>query len=192
MPTHVVYCIELPHSNQRNCVVELPNGSGTPGIIAASIEEEIFKEFKNTDNKYKNKIRSRVANLRDKKNPHLREMVLVGSVSAEKLCRMTPEVSGIMVQLGNIILLVRIVVILRSYSHIGWIGWIFNFRTRNLSCSAEAEIIMHQFPSEFLMVSKWTQQPSVWHCTFPFPQSWLYFDVQIHYITPFYRFYPIL
>lgn len=58
------------------------------------IEEEIYKEFNNTDNKYKNKVRSRVANLRDKKNPALRENVLLGSISAEKLAKMSPEVCG--------------------------------------------------------------------------------------------------
>lgn len=32
--------------------------------IAAAIEDCIFKEFKNTEMKYKNKIRSRVSNLK--------------------------------------------------------------------------------------------------------------------------------
>lgn len=71
---------------------DLLEGSGTPDIIAYMIEEEIYKEFKNTDSKYKNKVRSRVANLRDKKNPALRENVLLGSISAERLVKMTPEV----------------------------------------------------------------------------------------------------
>lgn len=75
--------------------VDLPEGSGTPAIIAASIEEEIYKEFKKTDSRYKNKVRSRVSNLRDKKNPALRENVLVGSISAERLNKMTPEVFNI-------------------------------------------------------------------------------------------------
>ncbi|KAF6020739.1 TCEA1 [Bugula neritina] len=70
---------------------DLPDGSGSPEILAASIEEEIYKEFKNTDNKYKNKVRSRVANLRDKKNPALRENVLLCSISPERLVKMTPE-----------------------------------------------------------------------------------------------------
>ncbi|XP_067927956.1 transcription elongation factor S-II-like [Watersipora subatra] len=69
----------------------LPEGSGTPAIIAVSIEEEIYKEFKSTDSKYKNKVRSRVSNLRDKNNPHLRINVLLGSITPEKLVKMTPE-----------------------------------------------------------------------------------------------------
>ena len=78
-----IYCLTIS---------DLPEGSGTPAVLAAQIEEEIYKEFKNTDNKYKNKIRSRVSNLRDKKNPALRENVLVGSISADRLVKMSPEV----------------------------------------------------------------------------------------------------
>jgi transcription elongation factor S-II len=52
---------------------------------AASIEDCIFNEFKNTEIKYKNKVRSRVANLKDSKNPRLRESVLMGVISAERL-----------------------------------------------------------------------------------------------------------
>lgn len=73
-------------------LLDVPEGSGTPEIIAGCIEEEIHTEFKNTDTKYKNKIRSRVANLRDKKNPALRENVLLGSITPQRLVKMTPEV----------------------------------------------------------------------------------------------------
>lgn len=40
-----------------------------PENLAAKIEDCIFKEFKETNMKYKNRIRSRVANLKDNKNP---------------------------------------------------------------------------------------------------------------------------
>ena len=53
---------------------------------------EIFAEFKNTDMKYKNKIRSRVLNLKDNRNPKLRENVLLGLIEPERLAKMTPEV----------------------------------------------------------------------------------------------------
>lgn len=90
----------------RKSVLDLPDGSGSPEILAASIEEEIYKEFKNTDNKYKNKVRSRVANLRDKKNPALRENVLLCSISPERLVKMTPEVGVLMMlDMQNIVLL---------------------------------------------------------------------------------------
>ena len=52
--------------------------------LAEMIEDAIFQKFKSTNPKYKNKIRSRVFNLRDKKNPELRENVLCGTISEEK------------------------------------------------------------------------------------------------------------
>lgn len=59
------------------------------------LEECIFKEFKNTDMKYKNRIRSRVSNLRDTRNPNLRLNFLCGQVSPARLANMTSEVSWI-------------------------------------------------------------------------------------------------
>jgi len=61
-------------------------------MLSERLEEEIFKEFKNTDFKYKNRIRSRVANLKDTKNPNLRINFLQGSISAARLAKMTAEV----------------------------------------------------------------------------------------------------
>ncbi|XP_078598783.1 transcription elongation factor A protein 1-like [Branchiostoma floridae x Branchiostoma japonicum] len=60
-------------------------------FTAARIEECIFQEFKNTEMKYKTRVRSRIANLKDAKNPGLREKVLHGDVSAEKMAKMTAE-----------------------------------------------------------------------------------------------------
>ncbi|XP_064607079.1 transcription elongation factor A protein 1-like [Liolophura sinensis] len=68
-----------------------PSGSGEPGEIAASIEDAVFKEFGGTDIKYKNRIRSRVANLKDSRNPALRENVLVGNIAPEQIAKMTSE-----------------------------------------------------------------------------------------------------
>uniref|UniRef100_A0A8C8E1P9 Transcription elongation factor n=1 Tax=Oryzias sinensis TaxID=183150 RepID=A0A8C8E1P9_9TELE len=51
----------------------------------------IFQEFKNTDMKYKNRVRSRISNLKDMKNPNLRRTVLCGSVSPERMAKMTAE-----------------------------------------------------------------------------------------------------
>ncbi|XP_008332706.1 transcription elongation factor A protein 1 [Cynoglossus semilaevis] len=59
--------------------------------IGAQIEESIFQEFKNTDMKYKNRVRSRLANLKDVKNPNLRRNVLCGSVTPERMAKMTAE-----------------------------------------------------------------------------------------------------
>ncbi|XP_012692504.1 transcription elongation factor A protein 1 isoform X2 [Clupea harengus] len=59
--------------------------------LGAQIEESIFLEFKHTDPKYKNRIRSRIANLKDTKNPNLRRNVLCGNVSPERMAKMTAE-----------------------------------------------------------------------------------------------------
>jgi len=75
--------------------LELPEGSNDPEYLAERLEEEIWKEFKNTEMKYKNRIRSRVANLRDTKNPNLRLNFLTGSISAARMAKMTAEVRSI-------------------------------------------------------------------------------------------------
>lgn len=59
--------------------------------LGAQIEECVFSEFKNTDMKYKNRVRSRIANLKDVKNPNLRRTVLCGNVSPERMAKMTAE-----------------------------------------------------------------------------------------------------
>ncbi|KAJ3594516.1 hypothetical protein NHX12_003823 [Muraenolepis orangiensis] len=59
--------------------------------IGAQIEECIFQEFKNTDMKYKNRVRSRISNLKDVKNPNLRRTVLCGNVSPERMANMSAE-----------------------------------------------------------------------------------------------------
>ena len=64
-----------------------------PEDLAAKIEDSIFKEFKDTNMKYKNRIRSRVANLNDKKNPDLKLNVLRGSIKPDKIAVMTADVS---------------------------------------------------------------------------------------------------
>ncbi|KAH0619263.1 hypothetical protein JD844_019154 [Phrynosoma platyrhinos] len=46
---------------------------------------------KNTDLKYKNRVRSRLSNLKDSKNPDLRKNVLCGVITAEQIAVMTSE-----------------------------------------------------------------------------------------------------
>uniref|UniRef100_A0A671V823 Transcription elongation factor n=1 Tax=Sparus aurata TaxID=8175 RepID=A0A671V823_SPAAU len=58
--------------------------------LGAQIEEYILY-FKNTDMKYKNRVRSRISNLKDMKNPNLRRTVLCGSVTPERMAKMTAE-----------------------------------------------------------------------------------------------------
>jgi len=59
--------------------------------LATSLESEIFASYKQTNQKYKNQVRSRVFNLKDKKNPALRNNLLLGFVTPEKLAKMTSE-----------------------------------------------------------------------------------------------------
>nr|XP_061795001.1 transcription elongation factor A protein 1-like [Nerophis lumbriciformis] len=59
--------------------------------LGAQIEEYILLQFKNTDMKYKNRVRSRISNLKDMKNPNLRRTVLCGSVTPERMAKMTAE-----------------------------------------------------------------------------------------------------
>lgn len=69
---------------------ELPEGTAkSPEELAELIEETIFKTNKSTNPKYKNQVRSRVFNLKDKKNPSLRENVLCGVITTEKIALMT-------------------------------------------------------------------------------------------------------
>lgn len=59
--------------------------------LATELEEAIYNEFKNTDNRYKNRVRSRIANLKDPKNPELSRNYIYGAISAQRLATMTAE-----------------------------------------------------------------------------------------------------
>lgn len=68
-------------------------GLASPEELADELEDAIFNEFRNTDSKYKNRIRSRIANLKDPKNPQLKNNFLNGAIPTAKLAVMTAEVS---------------------------------------------------------------------------------------------------
>ena len=71
---------------------ELPEGIvKTTEELAELIEETIFRNNKSTNPKYKNLVRSRVFNLKDKNNPSLRENVLCGVIAPERIAIMTSE-----------------------------------------------------------------------------------------------------
>nr|XP_055044104.1 transcription elongation factor A protein 2 [Misgurnus anguillicaudatus] len=59
--------------------------------LAAQIEDSIYQEFKSTDIKYKTRLRSRISNLKDQKNPDLRRNVLCGNIAADRIASMTAE-----------------------------------------------------------------------------------------------------
>ena len=63
----------------------------SPEELAEVVEDKIFEKNKQTNPKYKAQVRSRVFNLKDKKNPSLRENVLCGVIKPEKLAVMTSE-----------------------------------------------------------------------------------------------------
>ncbi|CAF2955457.1 unnamed protein product [Rotaria sp. Silwood2] len=70
---------------------ELPEGSADPVELAGRVEDAIFKELKDTGVKYRNRVRSRISNLKDLKNPNLRINVLLGFITPERLAVLTAE-----------------------------------------------------------------------------------------------------
>ncbi|XP_054995784.1 transcription elongation factor A protein 3 isoform X2 [Sorex araneus] len=59
--------------------------------MASEIEDHIYQELKSTDMKYRNRVRSRISNLKDPRNPGLRRNVLRGAISAGVIAKMTAE-----------------------------------------------------------------------------------------------------
>ena len=54
----------------------------------------IFAEFRDVGHKYKMRIRSRVSNLGDLKNPDLRQSVITGDVTPSRIAVMSTEVGN--------------------------------------------------------------------------------------------------
>ncbi|GAA5800344.1 transcription elongation factor S-II [Helicostylum pulchrum] len=84
----------------RNKTIELMYaavgfGSGADADLllkrAISIEKTIYFEFGDINQDYKNKVRSLALNLKNKSNPGLRESVVSGELSVEKLCKMSVD-----------------------------------------------------------------------------------------------------
>ncbi|KAK6140983.1 hypothetical protein DH2020_025274 [Rehmannia glutinosa] len=63
----------------------------TPENLAFKIEAELFKLFGDVNKKYREKGRSLLFNLKDRNNPDLRERVMSGEISPERLCSMSAE-----------------------------------------------------------------------------------------------------
>ena len=83
-------------SRCRNLLLNAIKGESTPEWIeiedlATTLEEEIFSLYNQTSQKYKNQIRSRIFNLKDKRNPMLRSNFLLGMISPARLAGMTSE-----------------------------------------------------------------------------------------------------
>lgn len=73
--------------------------------MATEIEDHIYQEIKATDMKYKNRVRSRISNLKDPKNPGLRRNVLAGSIELSRIASMSAEemASDELKQLRNVL-----------------------------------------------------------------------------------------
>ncbi|XP_052000527.1 transcription elongation factor A protein 3-like isoform X2 [Xyrauchen texanus] len=73
--------------------------------MAAEIEDHIYQEIKASDMKYKNRVRSRISNLKDPKNPNLRKNVLAGAIELSRIASMTAEemASDELKQLRNVL-----------------------------------------------------------------------------------------
>uniref|UniRef100_A0A668TSP1 Transcription elongation factor n=1 Tax=Oreochromis aureus TaxID=47969 RepID=A0A668TSP1_OREAU len=71
--------------------------------MAAEIEDHILQLT--TDMKYKNRVRSRISNLKDPKNPGLRKNVLAGSIELRRIATMSAEemASDELKQLRNVL-----------------------------------------------------------------------------------------
>ncbi|XP_037726488.1 transcription elongation factor S-II [Drosophila subpulchrella] len=70
---------------------QLTEGCGDPDDMAARLEEVIYEELRCSNVKYKNRIRLLLSNLRDSKNPGLRNKFLRGVVTPSELATMFPE-----------------------------------------------------------------------------------------------------
>ncbi|XP_029307381.1 transcription elongation factor A protein 3 isoform X2 [Cottoperca gobio] len=73
--------------------------------MAAEIEDHIYQDSKATDMKYKNRVRSRISNLKDPKNPGLRRNVLAGNIDLSRIASMSAEemASDELKQLRNVL-----------------------------------------------------------------------------------------
>ena len=73
----IIICKSLPKDKDKY-------SENLVALMAGRVEEAIFKlHGRRTDVKYKNKIRSRHANLKDARNPDLRNSVMEGMITPE-------------------------------------------------------------------------------------------------------------
>lgn len=97
-------CIEMLSAALRTDNDFKDFGANCDGM-AAEIEDHIYQEIKATDMKYKNRVRSRISNLKDPKNPGLRRNVLAGSIELRRIATMSAEemASDELKQLRNVL-----------------------------------------------------------------------------------------
>ncbi|XP_053289389.1 transcription elongation factor A protein 3 isoform X2 [Pleuronectes platessa] len=97
-------CIELLAAALRTDNDYKDFGANCDGM-AAEIEDHIYQEIKVTDMKYKNRVRSRISNLKDPKNPGLRRNVLARNIDLGRIASMSAEemASDELKQLRNVL-----------------------------------------------------------------------------------------
>ncbi|XP_034467655.1 transcription elongation factor A protein 3 isoform X5 [Hippoglossus hippoglossus] len=97
-------CIELLAAALRTDNDYKDFGANCDGM-AAELEDHIYQEIKATDMKYKNRVRSRISNLKDPKNPGLRRNVLARSIDLGRIASMSAEemASDELKQLRNVL-----------------------------------------------------------------------------------------
>ncbi|KFW79637.1 Transcription elongation factor A protein 3, partial [Manacus vitellinus] len=84
-------CIEMLTAALRVDVQDLGVSWQPPKTEISPEAPHIFQELKSTDMKYRNRVRSRISNLKDPKNPGLRRNVLCGAIEPALIARMTAE-----------------------------------------------------------------------------------------------------
>ncbi|KAK7157973.1 hypothetical protein R3I93_009238 [Phoxinus phoxinus] len=97
-------CIEMLTAALRTDDDYKDYGTNCEGM-AAEMEDYIYQEIGATDMKYKNRVRSRISNLKDPKNPNLRKNVLAGAIELSRMATMTAEemASDELKQLRNVL-----------------------------------------------------------------------------------------
>ncbi|XP_016363538.1 xin actin-binding repeat-containing protein 2-like isoform X4 [Sinocyclocheilus anshuiensis] len=97
-------CIEMLAAALRTDDDYKDYGANCEGM-AAEIEDHIYQEIRAADMKYKNRVRSRISNLKDPKNPNLRKNVLAGAIELSRIAIMTAEemASDELKQLRNVL-----------------------------------------------------------------------------------------
>ncbi|XP_019867405.1 transcription elongation factor S-II [Aethina tumida] len=90
-PIREKFKVMLANAIKTNCKPEDFDGCASADELAAELEMAIFAVFKNTEMRYRNRIRSRISNLTDPKNPTLRTNFRVGAITAARLAEMSAE-----------------------------------------------------------------------------------------------------
>ena len=78
----------FPHEIEELIMMRDKQGFLDPQNLAARIEEVVFRIFGNTDSNYRTRVRSRVYNLQDEKNPVLRLNILLGMTTPSDFAQM--------------------------------------------------------------------------------------------------------